>query len=175
MLFYLFSADKLAQIFERLGYDFDRKMIPWNIDYYLERTSHGSTLSWVVHSWVLARANRSRSWQMFCEALRSDVADIQGGTTPEGIHLGAMAGTVDLVQRCYTGIEARGNVLHLDPSLPDELERLSTEVRYRRQILELQMDHDVLRVRSRPFSAAPVTIAAAIFGRSARDRVTSSA
>jgi alpha,alpha-trehalase len=158
MLFYLFSADELAQVFERLGYDFDRETIPRNIDYYLERTSHGSTLSWVVHSWVLARANRPRSWQMFREALRSDVGDIQGGTTPEGIHLGAMAGTVDLMQRCYTGIEARGNVLHIDPSLPEGLARLVTQVRYRRQILDLEIDHEMLRVSSRPFTAAPVTI-----------------
>jgi alpha,alpha-trehalase len=159
MLFYLFSSDELAQMFERLGYSFEREMIPRNIDYYLERTSHGSTLSWVVHSWVLARANRSRSWEMFCEALRSDIADTQGGTTPEGIHLGAMAGTVDLVQRCYTGIETRGNVLHIDPCLPCELERLRTQVRYRRHILDLEIDHETLRVSSRPFSAAPVTIA----------------
>jgi alpha,alpha-trehalase len=159
MLFYLFSSDELIQIFERLGYDFERAMIPRNIDYYLERTSHGSTLSWVVHSWVLARADRPRSWKMFCEALTIDVADIQGGTTPEGIHLGAMAGTVDLMQRCYTGIEVRGNVLHIDPSLPEGLERLTTQVRYRRQILDLDVDHEMLRVTSRPFSAAPVTIA----------------
>ena len=158
MLFYLFSADELAQIFERLGYDFNPQMIPRNIDYYLERTSHGSTLSWVVHSWVLARADRPHSWQMFQEALRSDVADIQGGTTAEGIHLGAMAGTVDLMQRCYTGIEARGNVLHIDPSLPEELERLATQIRYRRQILDLEIGHERLRVSSRPFTAAPVTI-----------------
>jgi hypothetical protein len=30
----------------------------------------------------------------------------QGGTTAEGIHLGAIAGTVDLLQRCYSGLEA---------------------------------------------------------------------
>ena len=33
----------------------------------------------------------------FAEALQSDVSDIQQGTTAEGVHLGAMAGTVDLV------------------------------------------------------------------------------
>ena len=33
----------------------------------------------------------------FAEALQSDVCDIQHGTTAEGVHLGAMAGTVDLV------------------------------------------------------------------------------
>jgi len=46
------------------------------------------------------------------------VADIQGGTTPEGIHLGAMAGTVDQIQRCYTGIVTRSDMLLLNPCLP---------------------------------------------------------
>jgi len=159
MLFYLFSADELTQIFQRLGYAFSHDMIPKTIEYYLSRTSHGSTLSWVVHAWVLARANRPRSWRMFREALRSDLTDIQGGTTPEGIHLGAMAGTVDIVQRCYTGIETRANALHIDPCLPDELDRLSTRVRYRQQILHIEIDHERLRVSSQPVTAAPVTIA----------------
>jgi Glycosyl hydrolase family 65, N-terminal domain/Glycosyl hydrolase family 65, C-terminal domain len=52
-------------------------------------------------------------------------------TTTEGIHLGAMAGTVDLVQRCYTGLETRQDVLWLNPSLPQELDGLDFEVRYR--------------------------------------------
>jgi trehalose/maltose hydrolase-like predicted phosphorylase len=39
------------------------------------------------------------SWNLFREALESDICDIQGGTTHEGIHLGAMAGTVDIVQQ----------------------------------------------------------------------------
>ena len=45
-------------------------------------------------------------------ALDSDIADIQGGTTREGIHVGAMAGTIDLIQRCYLGLELRANVLY---------------------------------------------------------------
>lgn len=66
--------------------------IPKNVDYYLARTSHGSTLSQAVHSWVLARSDRPRSWHLFQQAIDSDIDDIQGGTTPEGIHVGAMAG-----------------------------------------------------------------------------------
>ncbi|WP_352396875.1 glycoside hydrolase family 65 protein [Aminobacterium colombiense] len=55
MLFYLFSAEELRSIFKQLGYAFKYETIPQNINYYLKRTSHGSTLSRVVHSWVLAR------------------------------------------------------------------------------------------------------------------------
>src|SRR5690606_37414228 len=105
MLFYLFSSEELESVFTRLGYPFPHESIPRIIDYYVHRTSNGSTLSRIVHSWVLARADRTRSWALLEEALESDIADIQGGTTAEGIHLGAMAGTVDLVQRGHTGLE----------------------------------------------------------------------
>ena len=131
MLFYLLSAEELRGLLDRLGYRLEPDAIPRNVNYYLERTSHGSTLSGVVNAWVLARSDRTRSWRFFTEALASDLHDLQGGTTAEGIHLGAMAGTVDLAQRCYTGLEAREDVLWLNPSLPEELDGLDFDVRYR--------------------------------------------
>jgi alpha,alpha-trehalase len=132
MLFYLLSADELGELFDRLGYPLEPETIPRTISYYEARTSHGSTLSAVVHAWVLARSDRERSWVLFAEALESDVADVQGGTTPEGVHLGAMAGTVDLLQRAYTGLETREDVLWLSPALPAGLRELRFNLRYRR-------------------------------------------
>ena len=158
MLFYLFSARELQGLFEGLGYPFDAATIPRTIDYYLARTSHGSTLSGVVHAWVLARSCRPRSWRIFVDALRSDIDDIQGGTTAEGIHLGAMAGTVDLLQRCYTGLELRGGELRFDPVLPDELDRLSFDLRYRQQSLSIDFTASTLTVASAPGAAAAITI-----------------
>ena len=93
--------------FDRLGYRFAPDQIPRTVDYYLARTSHGSTLSAVVHAWVVARSNRHQAMQFFGQALSSDIVDIQGGTTAEGIHLAAMAGSIDLLQRCFTGLEIR--------------------------------------------------------------------
>jgi trehalose/maltose hydrolase-like predicted phosphorylase len=131
MLFQLLQAPELYAVLDRLGYAHDRSTIPRTVSYYLDRTSHGSTLSRVVHSWVLARTDRRRSWHLFLEALSSDVADVQGGTTPEGLHLGAMAGTVDLLQRAYTGLETRSDALGLDPSIPDAVTGMRFRVRYR--------------------------------------------
>ncbi len=158
MLFYLFSAEELQALFERLGYPFPADTIPKNVAYYSARTTHGSTLSRVVNSWVLARSDRAGSWRQFLEALESDVGDIQGGTTAEGIHLGAMAGTVDLVQRGYTGIEARGEVLWLNPQLPDELRCLRLSVRYRGLALDLEVRRDTLEVHARASNATPVAL-----------------
>lgn len=139
MLYYLLSADELQAIFARLGYPIDGESIARTIDYYLQRTSHGSTLSRIVHSWVLARSDRERSWNLWEDALSSDLYDTQGGTTAEGVHLGAMAGTVDLLQRCYLGMEIRDDVLWFDPQLPAEITRLSLDIRYRRRWMNLSV------------------------------------
>lgn len=146
MLFYIFSAEALQGLFEHMGYGFNCDAIPATVEYYLERTSHGSTLSNIVHSWVLARSNREGAWQLFKRALHSDIDDVQGGTTPEGIHLGAMAGTVDLIQRAHTGIEMREEALWFNPGLPDELQDVRLRIRYRGHWLSLQLSHEKLTV-----------------------------
>ncbi len=158
MLFYLLSEDELRELFDRLGYRLGEDMISKTIDYYLARTSHGSTLSRVVHAWVLSRSNREESWNLFREALQSDISDTQGGTTHEGIHLGAMAGTVDMIQRCYSGLEARGEVLRFNPTLPKELNRLQFDIMYRRHRLKVEIDHEKLRLSSRSQDIAPISI-----------------
>jgi len=159
MLFYLLSADELRALLGRLGYRLEPAAIPRNVDYYLARTSHGSTLSGVVHAWVLARSDRRRSWRFFVQALASDVHDVQGGTTTEGIHLGAMAGTVDLAQRCYTGLETRQEVLWLSPSLPEELDGLDFDVRYRGHWgVHLHVTPEVLQVLVVSSDTAPVKV-----------------
>ncbi len=159
MLFFLLSAEVLEELFARLGYPWDADLIPRNVDYYMRRTSHGSTLSRVVHSWVLARADRPGSWELFSQALESDIGDVQGGTTAEGIHVGAMAGTVDLAIRCYAGIEPRDDALWLNPSLPREARRLRFSIRYRSHWgIRVQIADGRLRVTVPPSGAPPITI-----------------
>ncbi len=149
MLFYLLSYEELAEVLGRLGMVLTEEMLESNVGYYLERTSHGSTLSRLVHSWVLARSDRARSMSLFLEALESDVSDIQDGTTPEGIHLGAMAGTVDLLQRGYSGMEAAANgVLRFKPGLPTEIEQLEFSVYYQQRWLDITLNHSALTITS---------------------------
>jgi trehalose/maltose hydrolase-like predicted phosphorylase len=144
MLFYLFSEEELRDIFQKLGYEFNRDTIRKNIDYYRGRTSHGSTLSRFVFSWILAKYDKSISWENFEALLISDFEDIQGGTTPEGIHLGAMAGSLDLVQRCYSGIEVRENVLWIKPELPERITEIKFRIIYRRHWISITINHESL-------------------------------
>ena len=158
MLLYLLSSDELRELLDRLDYHFGSDQIPKMVDYYLARTSHGSTLSGVVHTWVLARANRDRAMDFFEQVLKSDVADIQGGTTSEGIHLAAMAGSVDLVQRCFTGLETRGGRLVLSPHWPESLGALGVPIHYRGHHLHIRISGKGAEVSVDPRDIPPVVI-----------------
>ncbi len=156
MLFYLLPPKELRRIFQKLGYTLSDETISRNIEYYLQRTSHGSTLSKVVHASVLDRLDRAAAYRMFCEALESDVSDVQGGTTPEGIHLGAMAGTVDIVLRHYAGIDTTEEVIAFHPRLPPDIERLHLRLRYRSSWYELTVTPELFSVELD--GVAPATI-----------------
>ncbi|HEY0225294.1 MAG TPA: trehalose-phosphatase [Mycobacterium sp.] len=158
MLFYLLSSDELRELLDRLGYRFRPDQIPKMVDYYLARTSHRSTLSGLVHTWVLARANRDRATEFFQQALKSDVSDIQGGTTSEGVHLAAMAGSVDLVQRCFTGLETRGDRIVLSPHWPETLGVLAFPIHYRGLHLHLRVSGKGVIISVDPRNAAGVEV-----------------
>jgi len=158
MLLYLLSRHELEALLAGLGYEVTDEQLERTVDYYLARTSNGSTLSAVVSAWVLARYDPDEAWRFLQQALDSDIADVQGGTTSEGIHLGAMAGTVDMVLRCLTGMRARGQVLRFDPALPPQVKELRFSVHYRGHRVELACAEDRVEVSSRPGPAAPITV-----------------
>ena len=144
MLFYLFRDEELREIFGRLGYAYDAAAVSRNVAYYDRRTSHGSTLSFVTHAGVLAAIDPESSWERFLVALRSDAEDIQGGTTKEGIHMGVMAGTLDLMQRSYAGTYISDGVLCFDPRLPNRLASLSFSMQFRQTPIQLTLTRDRL-------------------------------
>ncbi|MGP2436244.1 glycoside hydrolase family 65 protein [Streptomyces sp. JW3] len=159
MLGYLFSPAELRSLFARLGYRLDDDTWHRTVDYYLARTSHGSTLSGLVHGWVLARARRAEAWSYVQEALKGDVADLQGGTTGEGIHLGAMAGTLDLVQRGLTGLETRAGALWLDPVPLPELSSYGFSLRYQGHWgVRLRLEHELLEIAVPDSGRLPIDV-----------------
>jgi trehalose/maltose hydrolase-like predicted phosphorylase len=75
---------------------------------------------------------RNSSWQRFLLALESDIDDVQAGTTKEGIHLGVMAGTLDLLQRGYLGTEIVDDVVYFKPTALERLDGLRLPLQIRR-------------------------------------------
>ncbi|UCG27372.1 MAG: HAD-IA family hydrolase [Bacteroidales bacterium] len=125
MCFYLLQPREVADIVKNLGYEIPQDFQERNFSYYIERTSHGSTLSRLVHaSLAYKMGNYSLGWDLYMQALQSDLVDIQGGTTGEGIHCGVMTGTVYSVLNTFCGLNLSNEIPEICPDLPDHWERV---------------------------------------------------
>ena len=132
MIFYNFPQKKVSEILQDLNYDLPKDYVTKNLAYYLARTSHGSTLSRVVHAQLAAMVDdQDLAWQLYKEALYSDYRDIQGGTTAEGIHAGVMAATLYIPLTTFAGLDIRQEVLNLTPNLPKAWESLAYKLKIR--------------------------------------------
>jgi trehalose/maltose hydrolase-like predicted phosphorylase len=132
MTFYNLHPDEVTKILAGAGYIIKSDLLQANFDYYLKRTSHGSTLSRLVHSYLANLiGERELSWQLYMDALKSDYVDIQGGTTKEGIHTGVMAGTAVLALRSYAGLNLDGEQIGLNPRLPPAWRQVSFNIGFK--------------------------------------------
>ncbi|MCF8379136.1 MAG: beta-phosphoglucomutase family hydrolase [Bacteroidales bacterium] len=117
--FYNLDEETVTGILQKLGYNLSDNYLAKNLEYYLARTSHGSTLSRVVHAQLANMINNPElSWELYSDALTSDFADVQGGTTGEGIHAGVMAGTVLIALQSFAGLDLKSGNVKFDPHLP---------------------------------------------------------
>jgi beta-phosphoglucomutase family hydrolase len=181
MLFYLLSPEELKDLFNRLGYPYPDDMIARCLAYYLPVTANKSTLSRIAHGWVFARMDRVHSWNVFVgscrtqgimdpeQNLRSEIFSMfvrtlgadyfdERQAAAEGIHMASMAGTVDIVQRAFTGIVTRGDVLFLDPLLPEAIINLSFNLQYRGQALSIEISRESMQVTAHHSDARPIKI-----------------
>jgi beta-phosphoglucomutase family hydrolase len=119
MTYYNLNNEDVDELLRSMGYRLPEGYLKKNLEYYLARTSHGSTLSRVVHARLAGMVgNRQLGWKLYMDALTSDYNDIQGGTTAEGIHAGVMAGTVLGAIETYAGLDLRGETVRINPDLP---------------------------------------------------------
>ncbi|MDH3829712.1 MAG: glycoside hydrolase family 65 protein, partial [Desulfobacterales bacterium] len=149
MTYYVLSPEAVGDILTQLGYPaadpFD--VMKKNYAYYEQRTCHGSTLSKVVHAIISSYMdNEETAWQWFVEAMESDIYDSQGGTTPEGIHCGVMAGTLDVITRYFVGIDFSKPVPQFTPHLPGHWNRLVMEVHHRKVCYHIDLSQDKIRL-----------------------------
>ncbi len=147
MLFYNLDPDVVTGIIRGFGYDLPADYVERNLRYYLQRTSHGSTLSRVVHAHLAnIIGDHTLSWNLYHEALGSDYQDIQGGTTAEGIHTGVMAGTVLVALHSLAGIDCDGDILKVNPNLPIGWKSLGCKLSFRNIHYQLLVSADHLSV-----------------------------
>jgi trehalose/maltose hydrolase-like predicted phosphorylase len=69
-----------------------------------------------------------------------------------------MTGTLDLVQRAYTGLAIEEDVLRFEPTLPDDVAELTFPLHYRGHQLRVHVDHTSLSVSAAPADLPAVQI-----------------
>lgn len=149
MLFFNLGVNRVTQLLAELGYDLPENYVEKNFDYYLNHTSHGSTLSRVVFAALAGHLGKTDvMWQLYREALVSDYDDIQGGTTAEGIHLGVMASTIIFPLTVFMGIELTNEQLAIQPELPEQCQLLSFTIQKQQVHYEVSLDHQTLMITS---------------------------
>lgn len=157
-VFYLLPETDVAALFRRLGYPYSREMLRRTAEYYLERTTHRSSLSEVIYAGVLAEAEPENAWKLFQNGLMTDLKPLRGESTAEGIHLGAIGGTLDVLQRRYLGVIATARGLFVQPAVPKQLGRVRFRMVYHRQSLLLDATFEGVRIHSEPANARSLEI-----------------
>jgi len=154
MLFYVLSPKELSENFKRLGYPLNKTIMKKNFEYYFPRTSHGSTLSMVVHAYVADLLGfKDKSMDFLVKALESDIYDTQGGTTQEGIHTGVMGSTLDLFLRTFAGLSTAGDKISLNPRLEENWQSIKFSVRYRNIWFHVTATKSKIKVIADPLKA----------------------
>lgn len=147
MTFYNIDEEDVRQVLENSGRKIPSDYLKKNYEYYLARTSHGSTLSRVVHAYLANLfGNKEEGNKLYFEALQSDFTDIQGGTTAEGIHAGVMGGTVLMAITTFAGINLKKKYLEINPSLPAEWDSLKFNFSFKNNKYYIELLHSQLRI-----------------------------
>lgn len=147
MAFYNLDVSQVLALMKQLGYDFSEEALSHNLQFYLDRTTHGSTLSRIVYAALTAMAGHmDQSWRLFSQALFSDYYDIQGGTTAEGVHLGVMGAVTLMTTRFYAGVDVLAPQLTVTPHLPQAWQALHFKQTVRNITYDFTVDHHTIQV-----------------------------
>ncbi|MDD3311577.1 beta-phosphoglucomutase family hydrolase [Pseudodesulfovibrio sp.] len=166
MAWYVLEPEEVARILGQLGHPVadPLALLKTNYDFYEQRTSHGSTLSKVVHAVISSYVYPSGiSWDWFMEAMRSDIEDTQGGTTIEGVHTGVMAGTLEVVKQDFAGLNLSASPMKVDPDLPAHWGSLRFSFTWRRIWFDLAIEPG--RVNMTAYHKGDRVVPVDIFGR----------
>ena len=159
MTFYNLDVSEVTTTLNKLGYQLSPDYLSKNLDYYLQRTSHGSTLSRIVHSQLANMAGDTElSWKLYQDALGSDFNDIQGGTTGEGIHFGVMAGTIMIALTTFAGLNLKNEKISINPALPKTWNSISFKITYKGSQYLFNIDNNYIIITSNKANNKSVTI-----------------
>lgn len=126
---------------------FDLGTIKKNFEYYINRTTHASSLSMptyaIVASWL---GDLELAYDYFMKCAYIDLKNIYGNTA-DGFHLATAGGVWQILFRGFCGVDFKGNELEIKPNLPEKWRSVRLRFFFRGSWLELTVKHDEISVR----------------------------
>lgn len=117
-------------------------------EHYEARTLHDSSLSLSTHS-ILAcdMGEKAMAYELFRKAAAIDLGPFMGSSNA-GIHAASFGGVWECVVYGFGGVRMLGGNLRINPSLPDEWEKLSYTIIWKGQKLAVDVTKVGVRVRN---------------------------
>ncbi|HUW95128.1 MAG TPA: glycosyl hydrolase family 65 protein, partial [Anaerolineae bacterium] len=113
-----------------------------NLEYYEPRTTHVSSLSITSYAIIASElGDTEKAYGYLHHAANSDLEDIHGNTDL-GVHAAELGGTWQVLVHGLAGVRVRGDVLSVDPRLPERWRSLRFRMWFRGNLLELGMSQD---------------------------------
>lgn len=119
-----------------------------DLDYYLPRTAHGSSLSPPIAASLLARTgNLPEALRWFEMAARFDLDNLSG-TTAGGVHLATMGGLWQAFTQGFLGVRPTVGALLVDPRVPEHWGIVTHRFTYRSVPVRLDVSSDTFELTS---------------------------
>lgn len=122
---------QIVPLLERMGLSDVPALLRRTAKYALARTTHQSSLSYVVYAGAASFLELDFARDHLEHAMGTDLCGLKGERTAEGIHLAAMAGTFDVLQKHVAGIWWDGTSTGARDCLPGALSRVEFRIRIR--------------------------------------------
>jgi beta-phosphoglucomutase len=153
----------VVQLFVNQPERYDRGTVEANLDYYLPRTQHGSSLSRPIYALVAARLGRvDEAYELFLRGatvdLLADAHVAPGGTFIGGIHVAACGATWQVAVLGFGGVHVRDDHVEVAPRLPAEWEGMRFGLTVRDQWLDVDASHADVTVRAAEDNTEPVDV-----------------
>lgn len=140
------QADTLLADF--LFDDISKEQLSREYDYYEKITTHDSSLSRSIFSALAARIGlKEKAYNYFMDTVKTDLIDLQNNTA-DGLHVANLGGSWLTVAMGFGGIEVNDSQLMINNHLPDEWNKLSLRLKFKKRLLEIvyQSDQTIVKV-----------------------------
>ncbi len=118
-----------------------------NYEYYVERTTHSSSLSLPVHALMAVEVDDpARAYQFFNTAVHTDISNVNGNTD-EGIHAACLGGTWQVLVNGFAGVRVDREVLSINPSLPRRWRKVLFHLHWRGALLAFEIQSHRVQIQ----------------------------